>query len=869
MNIIKRLVQFSFALALLGILTIGVFYWYMKDDLPSVDVLKDIQLQIPMQIYSSEGKLISQYGTKRRIPVKLKDMPPKLIEAVLATEDNRFYEHFGVDPIGMSRAVVLLIKSKITGGEIEGGASTITMQTARNFFLTREQTIVRKVREIFISLHMEKLLTKDEILELYLNKIELSHRAFGVGAAAQVYYGKDLHELTLGEIAVIAGLPKAPTTYNPISSPERAKFRRTTVLQRMLVSGYISKEEFEQANNEEIRTKRHGVRIEVSAPYVAEQTNKKVLELYGKEFAYGKGLKVYTTVKADLQNAAKQAVVNNVYAYDQRHGYRGPIQRLWLSEQDQQKVLSQYQTFVDDEQLDTLTDSFAQLPTQAPEQQDIVEQLQEVKSYNDLQPAVVIEVAEQAAKVIDKQGEIVDIPWDGLKWARWYIDDKIQGKAPKLAQEIVSAGDMVYIRPAAEQQWQLAQMPDVSGGIVAISPDNGAILASVGGFSFRQSQFNRITQANRQVGSNIKPFVYSAALANGYTLASIVNDAPINQWDKRSGFAWRPKNSPAIYEGPLRVRTGLAKSKNVMSIRLLRGMKLSTLIEHLTKFGFEKKSLPKNESIALGSAVMTPLQVVTGYAAFANEGYLVEPYIVDRIEDASGEVIYQAEPNVACYECEQAQQEYANSFDSSDELDVELLTQPIAPRILSRENAFLVTEAMNSVIWGGGGNWSEGTGWMGTGWRAKALERRDLAGKTGTTNESKDAWFTGFSRHLVASSWIGFDDPSRNLGRTNVNANLGRNQTAGGEAGANAAQPAWISFMNIALNEFPYAPFKQPDNIVSIRIDKETGKRTNKSDSSSTFEYFIQGTEPTEWVDEDNVEDILENKKAREEEEIF
>ncbi|MDN3652856.1 penicillin-binding protein 1A [Thalassotalea ponticola] len=864
MQIIKWLLKVSIVITLLGITAVGGFYLYMKKDLPSVEVLKDIQLQIPMQIYSNEGKLISQYGTKRRIPVKLEDMPPKLIQAILATEDNRFYEHFGVDPIGMLRAAFLLV----TSGEIQGGASTITMQTARNFFLTREQTFIRKIREIFISLHMESLLTKDEILELYLNKIELSHRAFGVGAAAQVYYGKELDELTLGEIAVIAGLPKAPTTYNPISSPERAKFRRTTVLQRMLVSGYITEQEYDQANNEDIHTKRHGVNIEVEAPYVASLANKRVLEMYGRDFAYGKGLKVYTTVQADLQQAANQAVIDNIYAYDQRHGYRGPIKRLWLTEQDRQKLLAQYQTFASAQRLAQMQDEWAQLPSSPITKAQIEEQLNDIPTYNDLQAVAVLSVEEQSAQVITATGESVTLTWDGLKWARWFIDDKTQGKAPDLASEIVSAGDIVYVRQLGEDNWLLSQLPEVSAGLVAISPDNGAILASVGGYSFKQSQFDRITQANRQMGSNIKPFVYSAALANGYTLASLVNDAPINQWDKRSGFAWRPKNSPAVYEGPLRVRVGLAKSKNVMSIRLLRGMTIDALIEHLSLFGFNQQTLPRNESIALGSASATPLQVVTGYASFANQGYLIDPYVIDRIEDASGNIIYQASPPVACYACEQAQQQYANSFESSEQLDVDLLTQQVAPRIISRENAFLVTQAMNSVIWGSGGDWSKGTGWIGTGWRAKSLERRDLAGKTGTTNESKDAWFSGFSRHLAASSWIGFDDPSRTLGRTRVNSNLGKNQTAGGEAGANAAQPAWIGFMKTALEQFPYAPFEQPNNIVSIRIDKQTGKRTNKSDSSSRFEYFIMGTEPQEWVTEENVEQLLESND-QDEPEIF
>ncbi|WP_371187240.1 penicillin-binding protein 1A [Thalassotalea maritima] len=865
MQIFKRLVKLLAALMLLGLLTVGALYLYVKDDLPSVEVLRDIQLQIPMQIYSAEGKLISQYGTKRRIPVKLEDMPDKLIQAFLATEDNRFYEHFGVDPIGMFRAAFLWVST----GEIQGGASTITMQTARNFFLTREQKITRKIREIFISLHMERLLSKDQILELYLNKIELSHRAFGVGAAAQVYYGKQLDELTLGEIAVIAGLPKAPSTYNPISNPKRAKFRRTTVLQRMLVSGYITQEEFNQANSEEIHTKRHGVDIQLSAPYVAEMANKKVLEMYGSDYAYTKGLKVYTTVQSELQVAARDAVVNNIYAYDQRHGYRGPVQYLWLAAKDKVITLNKAKDYKDAEELESFKQMINALPELPVSKDRQLEAISAVEAFRDLQAALVINVAEKSADIMTTSGEMLTLDWDGLKWARRFIDDKTQGRAPTKAADVVLSGEVILIRPLNADSWQLSQVPEVSAGLVAISPDNGAILASIGGYSFKQSQFNRITQANRQVGSNIKPFVYSAALKHGYTLASIVNDAPINQWDKSSGFVWRPKNSPAVYEGPLTVRTGLAKSKNVMSVRLLRGIKINNLIDHLIKFGIDRSALPKNESIALGSPSFTPLQVVTGYSAFANQGFLIAPYIIERIEDANGEILYQAEPKIACLECEQAQLQYASDFDPNSQIDVNLLTKPVAPRILSRGNAFLVTEAMNSVIWGGGGDWSKGTGWSGTGWRAKALKRRDIAGKTGTTNESKDAWFTGFSRHLAASSWIGFDDPSRNLGRTRVNRNMGKKQTAGAEAGANAAQPAWIAFMQQALTQYPYAPFPRPDDIVSIRIDKKTGKRTNKTDSSTRFEYFIQGTEPQEWVVEDNIEEILQPELSPSEEEIF
>ncbi|TKB46713.1 penicillin-binding protein 1A [Thalassotalea mangrovi] len=864
MVLIKRLLQFSFFIAIIGLLTLTGFYFHMKDDLPSVAVLKDIELQTPMKIYSAEGELISQFGEKRRIPVKLDDMPQQLINAFLATEDNRFYQHFGVDPVGMGRAVW----GQLIGVH-RGGASTITMQTARNFFLTREQTYTRKLREIFISLHMERLLSKDEILELYLNKIELSHRAFGVGAAAEVYYGKTLDELTLAEIAVIAGLPKAPSKYNPISSPENAKFRRTTVLQRMLVSGYITEDEYQQANNEEIHTKRHGAKIELSAPYVAQMAHKKVLDMYPKDVAYNEGFKVYTTVSSDLQRAAEAAVLKNIYAYDERHGYRGPVSRLWVSDNDRDVLLARVSNQYTDLELEQFISELNALPSEALDLETIIDELKQVDTYQDLFPGAVLEVEEQRALVLLRSGNQVYLDWEAMSWARPFLGDKRQGRAPKTASDILTSGEVVYLRNNPERM-QLSQLPEVSGAVVAISPDSGAIISSVGGYSFKQSQFNRVTQANRQVGSNIKPFVYSAALENDYTLASIVNDAPINQWDRSSGFTWRPKNSPAIYEGPLRVRTGLAKSKNVISVRLLRGIGLETLINHLSKFGFDRNELPRNESLALGSASLTPLQIVTGFAAFANGGYLVEPYIIDRIENRDGEIIYQANPKMACYSCELAQLEYANNLDTLDTIDLELLTQPLAKRIISRQNAFLIADAMNSVIWGGGGDWSEGTGWSGTGWRAKKLNRRDIAGKTGTTNESKDAWFTGFSRRIAASSWIGFDDPKRNLGRTSSNRNLGAGQIVGAEAGANAAQPFWIDFMETALQNYQPEPFEQPEDVVSIRIDRMTGKRSDKTDRSSIFEYFIKGTEPNEWAQENVLETVLEGDEENSpEEELF
>ncbi len=864
---LKKLMKIAFILLILGVTALFALYLNLKDELPDVNTLKNIQWQTPMQIYSSDGQLISQFGEKKRIPLEFDEIPAQLINAILATEDDRFYLHFGVDPIGMSRAVL----GKLMGKN-KGGASTITMQVARNFFLTREQTAIRKIREIFLSFHIEHLLTKNEILTLYINKIPLGHRSFGFGAAAQVYYGKEVGELTLAQIAVLAGLPKAPSNYNPIRSPERAKFRRSVVLKRMLVSGYITKMDYKQANNAPITGKRHGAEIQLHAPYVAEMAHQAMIERYGKEQAYTGGYKVFTTVTSKLQTAAQQAVINNLLQYDQRHGYRGAIHSL----RPQLKAA---------EDADTTTIKPNMSDVDPITQEEIEQALAKVHYYQALVPAVITKVNEKSVEINLGHEQTGIINWQGMSWARAFINDQKQDKPPKIASDIFTYGDVILVMKNTTGDYRLSQLPQASSAMVSLSPDNGAIKAAVGGFSFKQSQFNRVTQAKRQVGSNIKPFIYSAALEHGYTLATLVNDAPINQWDKSSGIVWRPKNSPPVYDGLIRVRLGLAQSKNVIAVRLLKAVGLRGIIDHLSSFGFSPDELPANESLALGSASLTPLEVATGFASFANGGYLIEPYLIDRIESSDGEIIFQENPVWACNPCEaisevmplnknvnslnSAQQhEFSDSKLPNNDLSDEVLQKISAPRAISEQNAFLIADAMTSVIWASGGDWKKGTGWNGTGWRARTLKRHDIAGKTGTTNEAKDAWFSGFSRRLVTTSWIGFDNPSRNLGKSSYNNNLGRNQITGKEFGAKSAQPAWIAFMKVALNDLPVEPFEPPAEIVSVRIDKATGKLSNKTDKTSMFEYFKVGTEPTEYVSQDNSSEIFD-EQGEVEEELF
>lgn len=795
-----------------------------------MQVLKDVQLQTPMQVFTKDGLLINQFGEKRRIPVTIDEIPQTLINAFLATEDNRFYDHIGIDPIGIVRSAIVLIST----GEKKQGASTITMQLARNFFLTREKAYIRKVKEIFIALHIEGVLTKDEILELYLNKIELGNRAFGIGAAAQVYYGKELKDLTLAQMAMIAGLPKAPSALNPIRNPTRAKARRNVVLGRLLTENYITQEEYNEATSQPITAYFHGAEINLYAPYISEMVRAEMVSRYGIDKAYNSGFKIFTSVESKVQKAAQNALVNNLHNYDMRHGFRGPTDVLW-----------------DPETQPSLTE------------QQILNKLQSVNELGTLKAAAVLSVNDKTASVLLKSGERTTLTWDNLKWARKYITRYRQSFAPKAATDILTPGMQIWVRKNEDDSYLLSQIPEASSAIVSLDPQDGRIKAIVGGYSFEQSQYNRAVQAKRQVGSNIKPFIYSAALEKGYTLASILNDAPINQWDKSQGVAWRPKNSPAVYNGPIRIRRALAQSKNVISVRLLRGVGLQRTADHLLKFGFKDSDINRSESLALGSASITPLELARGMSAFANGGHLIEPYFISEIQDAYGNVLFKANPALACDEESLPTHNEFSLHNSSDEVKP---TKKCAPRIISKQNAFLIADAMHSGIWGGG-SWAHKTGWSGTGWRAQALERRDLSGKTGTTNDSVDTWFSGFNSKVMTSVWVGFDNPGNALGRSTYNNNLDSNQISGAESGAKTAQPAWIEFMKAALEGTPEAPIEPPEGLVSIRIDLATGLLSHKNDYTSRFEYFEKGTAPTKYV-LSQPNDIFE-EDTKTEEELF
>ena len=888
----------------IGVSSVLGMYFYLKNDLPSVDVLKDVELQTPMRIFTQDGKLISQYGVKRRIPVSLSEVPDSLINAIIATEDSRFYDHMGVDPIGVMRAAVNLAVT----GEKKQGASTLTMQLARGFFLNRRKEFSRKIKEVFIAYHMEQELSKDEILELYLNKVELGHRSFGVGAAAQVYYGKTLNELTLAQVATLAGLPQAPSALNPISRPERSKERRRIVLLRMLDEGYITKEEFDEASQAPVTAKRHGAEIELDAPYLADLIYNEVIAIYGKEIAETSGFNVYAAAHSKYQQAAQRAVIQNLHDYDERHGYRGPLDILY-----QPLTEDTLQSFGFESPLSP--QEAAQIRSERGEftpltKQQLLLALNNYKAIGALKPAAVIAVEGQTATMLMQDGNEIELTWDGLDWARAYINDSAQGNEPELAADILHEGMVVYVRQRENDDiWQLSQLPDASGAFVALNPFDGAVEAVVGGYDFYHTQFNRATQAKRQVGSNIKPFIYASALDNGYTIASIINDAPINQWDAASGVAWRPQNSPAVYDGPIRMRKALGKSKNVVSVRLLRGVGLDRTREYITKFGFLRDEVPRDETLSLGSGSHTPLEVATAMAIVANGGFGVRPYFIERIETPDGTIQWQADPLLACDPCDldsvqkleseisddatqnelaqansmqDLEEQLAREFQFSSELSQDedsasktINTAKSAPRVISEQTAFLVSEMLRTAV-RANGSWNTRTYWMGTGWRARnMLQREDIGGKTGTTNDARDTWFTGFAPGLVAAAWTGFDDPARELGRATRNQNLINknperfnwmgNALIGAEDGAKAAQPTWIRFMQTALADTPEQTKMIPEGIVRVRIDRATGKLSNRTDSSSMFEYFAAGTEPTSFAQDADLSLPVENEASEEE----
>lgn len=728
-------------------------YLYASSQLPNVDSLKTVKLQVPLRIYTQDGLLIQEYGEQRREPLPYEQIPQTLVHALLATEDQRFFEHPGVDVFGLARATVRMIK---TGTKSQGG-STITMQVARNFFLNRKKTFLRKFNEIMLAIKIDRELSKEKILELYLNKIYLGNRAYGVGAAATIYYGKPLKELNIAQLATIAGLPQAPSTQNPIANPKAAKIRRDHVLERLLEEKYITKAEYEDAILQPVAVKYHSTNLDVNAPYVAEMIRQSLYDNFG-ENAYTKGYKVYTTIKGPLQIAANQAVEDHLLAYDHRHGYRGPVAKATEAQMQSPAALHQ-------------------LLTTYP-------------VLNDLEPAVILSVEEREATARNSSGQDLTIPWQGISWARRALTKGWVANAPTKASQVLAVGDVVYLRPHADQ-WLLTQLPMVEAALVALDPSNGAIEALVGGFNFKKSKFNRATQASRQPGSSFKPFIYAAALNKGYTLATLVNDAPIVIDDPSQANMWRPHNDNQKFNGPTRLKDAFVHSTNLVSIRILDDIGIDYAIDFVSQFGFVKTSLPHALSLALGSLSVSPIDLTAAYAVIANGGYKIEPFLIDHITDSDGHVLLQAKSTHVCVS------------PCNDDPDV------VAPRVIPADVAFLINSALKGVIQ------------QGTAQDARVLNRKDIAGKTGTTNEQVDAWFAGYNPDLVVTTWIGFDTPHPLH-----------------EYAARLALPLWIDFMKVALHGKPEREIPQPENIVSVRINPANGLLAKAGQANAIDEYF-------------------------------
>lgn len=813
----RRLFKWAFwsaaLLAVLGALAVLIAYWLISPRLPDVQSLRSVELQLPMSVHSKEGKLIALFGEARRYPVVMADVPDHVRLAVLAIEDARFYEHPGIDWRGITRAVWLLATTR--DRRVPGG-STITQQVAKQFFLSSEYSYTRKLTEIFLALKMERELSKDEILELYLNKSFFGNRAYGIAAAAEFYYGKSLRELSLAEAATLAAIPKFPSSGNPLVNPQRALIRRNYVLERMQEEEYVSAEEARAAQAEPIGAGRFEPPVEVDAPYVAEMVRQAMVERYGED-ALNQGYQVYTTISEAAQAAAQRGIAETLLAYDRRHGWRGPEQQWPL--------------------------------TGAEQPAELIRRLAGLPRVTDLIPAVVLSADGQQAQALTVDGQQVRLDLESVRWASRYIDENRRGAAPKTVSDVLAPGDVVRLRTVSDEAnagqdvYTLSQLPKVQGALVALDPEDGALRALVGGFNFSTSKFNRALQSQRNPGSSFKPFVYAAAFERGFHPASIVLDAPVVLTDRASGKVWQPQNDNETFGGPMRLREAMVTSRNLVSIRILDAIGVGYARRYMQNFGFPASSLPENLTLALGTSALSPLQVATGYAVFANGGYRVEPWFIDRIEDREGVTVFAEHAPRACDECPLRRRSEARTVNAGSGFDLGPATEeisapefagppvsPLAPRAIDERTAFLIRDILRDVVR------------RGTGRGALVLGRGDMGGKTGTTNEFRDAWFSGFGTGVVATAWVGMDDFS----------SLGR-----GEFGARAALPAWIEAMRAATEGVPEAPVAVPEGIARVRIDAVTGWLAGPGSTNTMVEYL-------------KLEDIarMENQRARRDTEV-
>lgn len=780
---------------------------YFSPGLPDVRQLQNLELHSPLRIYTNDGKLIGEFGEERRMVVDFDEIPQNMVNALVAAEDTNYFDHAGVDPRGLARAAVELARS---GGSIQSGGSTITMQVARNYMLTLDQTFTRKIREILLALQMEKLLSKQEIFELYVNKIFLGNRAYGIGAAADTYYDKPLSELTLAETAMIAGLPKAPSAFNPLANSERSLIRRNWILFRMRELGYIDDTTYQSVVQDPVTARRHFTQTEVDASYVSEMARQYAVERFG-DTAYTGGYRIYTTLDSKLQPFARDALANGLREYDLRHGWRGAEQR------DIAPSLVEAQERTATQGLEEeLSESpeIRQTARQAAERSQTeiagvegdvsnwLQVLERTPNYGLLKPAIVVKSSGREMQVLARGGELHTIHWDGLSWARTYQSPRSRGAEPSSADQIAVRGDLVRILETQDGTVRLSQRPDAEGSIVAQNPRTGAILALQGGFDFNASKFNRAIQAQRQSGSIFKPFIYLAALQDGeMNAASVVNDAPV-VLDDGSNSLWRPVNSSRDFQGPMRLRPALARSRNLVTIRVLQTMGLDHTIEFLEGFGFSQDRLPHGLSLALGSASLTPMEMTNAYSVLANGGFQVAPWFIERVtRNDDHELIDEATPEVACPSCEEGQ----------ETVEINGREYPVAKRVADAAAVYILRDILRDVITSG------------TGRGALSLDREDIVGKTGTTNSQRDAWFAGFNSDLVTTVWVGKDS----------------NETIA-EYGANAALPIWKDFMGKALEGTPPAIPERPSTVVTVRVDPNSGRRLHESQPGGITEFFHQ-----------------------------
>ncbi len=804
----RTLVRWFTGMALVGVtgcaLLVAGAMQYLEPEVPDVSALRDVRLQMPLRIYSRDGRLMAQIGEQRRIPLAFADYPKPVVNAFLAAEDDRFFEHNGVDYAGLLRAVAV----NLTSGSKREGGGTITMQLARNMYLSPERSYRRKMLEIISAWRIEHAFSKQEILSLYLNKIFLGQRAYGVGAAAEVYFGKTVADLSLAETALLAGLPRAPSRENPVTNPEAAKQRRGYVLRRMHELGFISDQERKDAEMAPVESRLHGVEVELDAPYIAEMARQELETRYGQRI-YIDNFSVYTTVDSRLQQAATRALRLGLLEYDGRHGYRGVTASLdpalLTGEAERKKALAKYPLV------------------------------------GGLEPALVLQSGDQTAQLYARRHGAITLNIANMKWARPSLSDGSVGQAPERVNELLKRGDVVYVAQLNNGAWRLLQLPKAQAAFVALDPSDGSIVALEGGFDFDSSRFNRAAQAKRQPGSSFKPFLYSAALEHGFTPASLINDSPIVVDDAGVEGPWRPQNTNREFMGPMRLREALVRSRNLVSIRLITSLGTAYATDYIKRFGFSDAQLPQNLSLALGATQVTPLDMARGYAVFANGGLRVTPYLIDRVIGGEGELIYAADPELACLDCEQtpayvsvdASSSTVRKLSQTDDSPAVIpevtaddsIAAPaelpaaapalskLAPRVINATNAFLMTDMMKDVVR------------RGTATRALVLNRRDIAGKTGTTNDRRDAWFVGFNGDLVGAAWVGFDQ-EKPLGN--------------GEEGGRTALPIWVYFMQQALRAEPEHTLTQPEGIVSMRISSDTGLATSRSGNGTMFEFFAQ-----------------------------